>query len=135
MAFALQEAELWSYMTGARKIPREIPLPSNKTIEGGAVLEETEERLDMQVQRDIELLEVEEKLRRVVGRIGKMCTDDVQQELPIDERPSEPRKVENKRSLGTKFKEIDYEKCKLIEEYGSVVQDIKAEITDENQNR
>lgn len=95
MAFALQEAQLWSYMTGARKIPREIPLPPNKTIEGGAVLEETEEQLDKRVQRDIERLEVEEKQRRVVGRIGKMCTDDVQQEFPIDERPSEQRNIEN----------------------------------------
>ena len=33
MAFALQEAELWSYVTGARKMPREISLPPNKPSE------------------------------------------------------------------------------------------------------
>lgn len=61
MAFAFQEAELWSYVTRAREIPQVIPLPSAKGTDGGAAIEETEEQLDKRGQRDLERLEFEEK--------------------------------------------------------------------------
>ena len=152
MAFALQEAELWSYVTGARKMPREIPLPPNKPSEkeGDPPEEssETEEQLDKRDQRDLERLEFLEKQRRVVGKIGKMCTDDVQQEFlsmrdlangavwdPKDlwEHLKTRYTLKNwsaKWSTFNRLEEIKYEKCKSIEEYGSLVRNIKAEITD-----
>ena len=148
MAFALQEAELWSYVTGARKMPREIPLLSTKDSEGGAALEETEEQLVKRDRRDLERLEFEEKQRRVVGKIGKMCTNDVQQEF-LSMKNLANGETWNPQDLWTHLKlrytlkhwsakwatfnrleEINYEKCKSIEEYGSLVRDIKAEITD-----
>ena len=148
MAFALQEAELWSYVTGARKIPREIPFPSKSSDDDEVSLEETPDQLDKRDQRDLERLEFEEKQRRVVGRIGKMCTDDEQQEFlsmrdlangeiwnPKDlwEHLKTCYKLKNwsaKWSTFNGLEEINYEKCKTIEEYGSLVTDIKAEITD-----
>ena len=152
IAFALQEAELWSYVTGARKMPREIPLPPNKPSEkeGDPPEEtsETDEQLDKRDQRDLERLEFLEKQRRVVGKIGKMCTDDVQQEFlsmrdlangavwdPKDlwEHLKTRYTLKNwsaKWSTFNRLEEIKYEKCKSIEEYGSLVRDIKAEITD-----
>ncbi len=144
MAFALQEAELWSYVTGARRMPRAIPLP----IKEGEEVEETEEQLEKRDQRDLERLEFEEKQRRVVGKIGKMCTDDVQQEFLSMRDPAKgdtwmPKDLwEHLKSRYTlkhwsakwatfnRLEEIDYEKCKSVEEYGSLVRDIKAEITD-----
>lgn len=147
MAFALQEAELWSYVTGARKMPRELPYPANKS-QGGAILGETEEQLEKRDQRDLERLEFEEKQRRVVGKIGKMCMDDVQQEFlsmkdlakgdtwnPKDlwEHLKARYTLKNwsaKWATFNRLDEIDYQKCKSIEEYGSLVRDIKAEIND-----
>ena len=142
MAFALQEAELWSYVTGARRMPREIPYPSDKETE------ETEEQLEKRDQRDLERLEFEEKQRRVIGKIGKMCTDDVQQEF-LSMRDLTKGEVWKPKDLWDHLKarytlkhwsakwatfnrleEIEYEKCKSIEEYGSLVRDIKSEIMD-----
>ena len=57
MAFALQEAELWSYVTGARKMPREIPFPSKSSDDDEVSLEETPDQLDKRDQRDLERLE------------------------------------------------------------------------------
>lgn len=81
MAFALREAELWRYVTGARKRPREIPYRPNKSSDGGTVPGETEKQLEKRDQRNLERLESQEKQRRVVGKIDKMCTDEVQQEF------------------------------------------------------
>ena len=146
MAFALQEAELWNYVTGARKMPREIPPPPQKADETPP--EETEEQLEKRDKRDLDRLEFSEKQRRVVGKIGKMCTDDVQQEFlsmrdlanggiwdPKDlwEHLKTRYTLRNwsaKWSTFNRLEEINYEKCKSIEEYGSLVRDIKAEITD-----
>ena len=140
MAFALQEAELWSYVTGARKMPRELAVDAPE--------KETEERLEKREARDLERLEFVEKQRRVVGKIGKMCTDDVQQKFlsmkdlangqlwdPKDlwTHLKERYTLKNwsaKWATFNRLEEIDYEKCKSIEEYGSLVRDIKAEITD-----
>ena len=54
MAFALQEAELWNYVTGARKMPREIPPPPQKADETPP--EETEKQLEKRDKRDLERL-------------------------------------------------------------------------------
>ena len=96
----------------------------------------------------LERLEFEEKQRRVVGKIGKMCTDDVQQEF-LSMRDLANGEIWNPKDLWEHLKtrytlknwsakwstfnrleEINYEKCKTIEEYGSLVRDIKAEIND-----
>lgn len=81
MAFALQEAELWSYVTGAQRMPREIPYRPNISSDGSAVLGETEEQIEKRDQQDLERLEFVEKQKKVVGKIGKMCIDNVQQEF------------------------------------------------------
>ena len=77
-----------------------------------------------------------------------MCTDDVQQEF-LAMKDSAEGKVWDPTELWTHLKqrytlrnwsakwatfnrleEINYEKCKSVEEYGSLVRDIKTEITD-----
>ncbi|MCJ1467309.1 hypothetical protein MMC07_005933 [Pseudocyphellaria aurata] len=140
MAFALQEAELWSHVTGARIMPRGLAIPAP----GKEIVEQLEKR----IARDLERLEFEEKQRRVVGKMGKMCTDDVQQEFlsmknlangqrwdPKDlwTHLKQRYNVKNwsaKWAIFNRLEEINYEKCKSIEEYGSLVRDLKAEITD-----
>ena len=54
MAFALQETELWSYVTRARKIPRKIPFPSKSSDDDEVSLEETLDQLDKRDQQDLE---------------------------------------------------------------------------------
>ena len=62
-------------------MPREIPFPSKSSDDDEVSLKETLDQLDKRDQRDLERPEFEEKQRRVVEKIGKMCTDDVQQEF------------------------------------------------------
>ena len=127
------------------EMPREIPPPPPKANETPP--EETEEQLEKRNKRDHERQEFSEKQTKVVGKIGKMCTDDVQQEFllmrdlanggiwdPKDlwEHLKTRYTLRNwsaKWSTFNRLEEINYEKCKTIE-YGSLVRDIKAEITD-----
>ena len=76
MTFVLKEAELWGYITGDRIKPRELIEKKD----------DNEDRLEKIDQRKLDRLEFDEKERRVVGKIGKMCTDDVQQESGYERR-------------------------------------------------
>ena len=138
MTFALQEAELWGYITGDRTKPRELIEKKD----------DNEDRLEKIDQRKLDRLEFDEKERRVVGKIGKMCTDDVQQEFlamkDISKNESwTPKELWNhlktrytlknwsaKWSAFNRLEELDYSRCKSIEEYGSNARDILAELND-----
>ncbi len=67
MTFALQEVELWGYITGDRTKPRELIEKKD----------DNKDRLEKIDQRKLDRFEFDEKERRVVGKIEKMCTDDV----------------------------------------------------------
>ncbi len=71
MTFILQEAELCGYITGDRKKPREHT----------AKKDDHEDRLENIDQRNLDRLEFDKKEQRVGGKIGKMCTKNVQQEF------------------------------------------------------
>lgn len=138
MTFALQEAELWGYITGDRIKPRELIEKKD----------DNEDRLEKIDQRKLDRLEFDEKERRVVGKIGKMCTDDVQQEFlamkDVSKKESwTPKELwehlktrytlknwSAKWSAFNRLEELDYSRCKSIEEYGSNARDILAELTD-----
>lgn len=71
MTFPLQETELWGYITGDQTKPRELIEKKDNN----------EDRLEKINQRRLDRLEFDEKERRVISKIGKMCTNDVQQEF------------------------------------------------------
>ena len=71
MTFTLQEAELWGYITGNQIKPRALIKKK----------EYDKDRLEKIDQRKLDRLKFDEKQRRVIGKIRKMCTGDVQQEF------------------------------------------------------
>ena len=71
MSFALSEAELLGYITGDRIKP-EIMIPTDK---------DDDVRIREIRQNSLDLMEFKEKEQRVVGKIGRMCSKDVQSEF------------------------------------------------------
>ena len=137
MIFALQEAELWGYITRECKKPRELTTKRD----------DDEDRLEKINQRNLGKLEFDEKKQRVVGKIGKIRPDDVQQEF-LAMKDYTKNKAWTPKALweymktrytlknwsakwGTfnRFEKLDYSLCKSIEEYRSNACDIFAEIT------
>ncbi len=137
MTFALQEAELWGYIIGNRKKPRELTVKKD----------DDKDRLEKIDQRNLDRLEFVKKKQRVVGKIGKMCTDNVQQEFlamkdytkneawtpkTLWEHLKTQYTLKNWSAKWDEFnnlEELDYSGCKSIKEYRSNARDIFAEIT------
>ena len=137
MTFALQETELWGYITDDQIKPQELIEKKD----------DNKDRLKKTDQRKLDRLEFDEKERRVIGKIGKMCTGDVQQEfLAIKDISKKenwtPKELWDHLKRGYTLKnwsakwiafhrleELDYSCCKSIEEYGSNARDILAELT------
>ncbi len=138
MTFALQEAELRGYITGDRKKPWELT----------AKKDDDEDCLEKIDQRNLDRLEFDEKEQQIVGKIGKKCTDDVQQEFlamkdytkngawtpgTLWEHLKTRYNLNNwsaKWGVFNHLEELDYPGCKSIEGYRSNARDIFAEITD-----
>lgn len=75
MAFALQEVELWNYVTGVLKMPCKL---SYSTIGSSKKIETQLEKQDAQ---NMEQLMFKKKQQRVLGKKGKMCIDNVLQKF------------------------------------------------------
>ncbi len=71
MTFSLKEAELWRYITGNQTKPQEFIKKKDNN----------KDRLEKINQRKLDSYKFNEKEQRVVAKIGKRCTDDVQQKF------------------------------------------------------
>ncbi len=137
MIFALQKAELWGYITRECKKPRELTTKRD----------DDEDCLEKINQRNLGKLELDEKKQQVVGKIGKIRPDDVQQEFlamkdytkneawtlkALWEYMKTQYTLKNwsaKWGTFNRFEKLDYSRRKSIEEYRSNACDIFAEIT------
>lgn len=71
MSFAVEKARLWRHVEGTAVPPPQLEPKKD----------DSEDRMEKIFAREEKICEFEDKARKAVAKIGKMCTDAVQKEF------------------------------------------------------